>query len=65
VEQLLTVLRRARETEGRPSVVIAQTTPGHPISELSGRFDHYAKLSPEQAERAVAELGAERGVAEP
>lgn len=56
IPQLLRALQQARHTTGGPSVIIARTTPGHPVRELSGRMDHYAKLSSEQAERAIAEL---------
>jgi len=56
VDGLLRALQAARETTGRPSAIIAATRPGHPISFLLGRMDHYAKLNAEQAEMALAEL---------
>jgi transketolase len=56
VAALLAALDTARSTDGRPSAIIAATYPGHPISFLRGHLDHYAKLSPEQAAAALAEL---------
>jgi transketolase len=55
-EALLETLAVARATAGRPSAIVAHTVPGHPISFLRGRLEHYAKLSPEQAQAAIAEL---------
>jgi transketolase len=65
VAALLRALERARSTAGQPSAIIAATHPGHPISFLRGHLEHYAKLSPEQAATALAELdGAELDGAE-
>ncbi len=58
VGELLRALAIARDTAGRPSAIVATTIPGHPISFLRGRFEHYAKLSPQQAQDALAELDA-------
>jgi transketolase len=58
VGQLLQALQIARGTKGCPSAIVAKTIPGHPISFLQGRLEHYAKLSPQQAEQALAELDA-------
>lgn len=58
VDTLLRALARARKTSGRPSAIVAATRPGHPISFLEGRLDHYAKLGREQANAALAELDA-------
>jgi transketolase len=59
--QLLAALSAARATTGRPQLIVARTEPGHPISFLRGRREHYAKLSPEETSRALAELsGADR-----
>lgn len=55
VAALLAALDTARSTAW-PSAIIAATCPGHPISFLRGHLDHYAKLSPEQAATALAEL---------
>lgn len=57
--ELLDALQAAQGTSGRPSLIAARTKPGFPITELTGRLDHYAKLSPEQAEKALAELEAD------
>ncbi len=59
-EALLRALRQARETTGQPTAIIATTRPGHPISFLEGKLDHYAKLTREQADSALAELDAAR-----
>jgi transketolase len=56
VSELLQALTAARETAGRPTAIVATTHPGHPISFLEGRLDHYAKLTAEQADAALAEL---------
>lgn len=56
--QLMRALEVARETSSRPSAIITRTRPGHPISFLEGRMEHYAKLTPDQADRAVAEIDA-------
>jgi transketolase len=56
VGELLHALKTARETTRRPAAIVATTRPGHPISFLQGRMDHYAKLSSEQAQAALAEL---------
>jgi len=56
VGALLDALDAARSTQGQPSAIIAATHPGHPISFLKGHLDHYAKLSPQQAATALAEL---------
>jgi transketolase len=56
VTALLDSFDTARSTAGQPSAIVASTEPGHPISFLRGHFDHYAKLSPEQAATALDEL---------
>jgi transketolase len=56
VSALLDAFDTARSTSGQPSAIIAATSPGHPISFLRGHLDHYAKLSPDQATAALAEL---------
>jgi transketolase len=58
VGELLQALQNARGTTGCPSAIVASTVPGHPISFLQGRMEHYAKLSPKQAQEALAELDA-------
>jgi transketolase len=56
VQRLLTALDTARATAGMPSVIVASTSPGYPISFLQGQLQHYAKLTAGQAEAALAEL---------
>jgi transketolase len=56
VRALLGALDRARATPGLPSVIVATTCPGHPVSFLRGRLEHYAKLTAAEAEVALAEL---------
>jgi transketolase len=58
VGELLAALEVARDTKGRPAAILASTLPGHPISFLEGRMEHYAKLGPQQAQEALAELDA-------
>lgn len=51
-------LDRARATHGKPYAIIARTDKGHGISFLSGKEGWHGKaLSPEQLEKALAELG--------
>jgi transketolase len=51
-------LDRARATRGKPYAIIARTDKGHGISFLSGKEGWHGKaLSPEQLEKALAELG--------
>src|SRR5579864_5428806 len=51
-------LDHARATRGRPFAIIARTDKGHGISFLSGKDGWHGKaLSPEQLEKALAELG--------
>ncbi len=56
VPALLSALDSARATAGMPTVIVAKTIPGYPISFLRGQLQHYAKLTPEQADAALAEL---------
>ena len=51
-------LDHARTTHGKPFAIIARTDKGHGISFLSGKDGWHGKaLSPEQLEKALAELG--------
>lgn len=51
-------LDHARATRGKPFAIIARTDKGHGISFLSGKDGWHGKaLSPEQLEKALAELG--------
>ncbi len=56
IPMLLGALASARATAGVPSVIIASTITGHPVSFLRGRLEHYAKLTRAQADAALSEL---------
>lgn len=56
VQMLLDALDAARATAGMPSVIVAVTCPGYPISFLRGKLQHYAKLTAGQAAAALTEL---------
>src|SRR5487761_314776 len=59
-------LDHARATRGRPFAIIARTDKGHGISFLSGKEGWHGKaLSPEQLEKALAELAPVPPVQEP
>jgi transketolase len=51
----------ARETAGRPTVILARTVKGKGFSEIENKEGwHGVALKPDMAERAIAELGGER-----
>ncbi|HET7235315.1 MAG TPA: transketolase [Actinomycetota bacterium] len=55
---------REAERAGRPALVIAKTEKGHGVSFLTDAEGWHGKaLTPEEAERAIAELGGRRDVA--
>jgi transketolase len=55
IDQALTA---ARESNGRPTVIIAKTIKGKGFSEIENKEDWHGKaLPPDMAERAIAELG--------
>ena len=55
---VVAALDHARATSGRPFAIIARTEKGHGISFLSDKEGWHGKaLSPEQLEKALAELG--------
>jgi transketolase len=59
LQQVLDALHRAAQTKGRPSAIIARTTKGYPIAHLLGDPNHHGKaLTPEEARKALAEIGA-------
>ena len=59
LEQVLAALRQAQQTKGRPSAIIARTTKGYPIAHLLSDPNHHGKpLTPEEAKKALAEIGA-------
>jgi len=58
LEQVLAALRKAEQTKGRPSAIIARTTKGYPITHLLGDPNYHGKaLTPEEAKKALAEIG--------
>lgn len=58
VEALRAAYARARETKGRPSVIIAHTTKGKGISFMEGGQGwHSRAIKPDEFRRAMAELG--------
>lgn len=56
---LLAAFATARQTAGRPTVILARTLPGKGVAALEGRLAHHMKLPPELAAAALRELGAE------
>ena len=58
LQQVLDALHRAEQTKGRPSVLVARTTKGYPITHLLSDPNHHGKpLTPEEAKKALAEIG--------
>lgn len=56
--QILTALEEAKGTRGRPTVIIAHTIKGKGVSFLEGVVGFHGKATtPEELERALAELG--------
>ncbi|MGB6895233.1 MAG: transketolase [Dehalococcoidia bacterium] len=63
LQQLIEALQGARSAQGRPTVIIAKTVKGKGVSfmENNNRF-HGRAPTPEEAERALAELEEKEGV---
>jgi transketolase len=58
LQQVLDALKKAGQTKGRPSVIVARTTKGYPISQMLGDPNHHGKaLTPEEAKKALALIG--------
>ena len=58
--QIRAALREARETLGKPTMIIAHTVKGKGVSFMENDYDWHGKpASREQAEQALAELGEE------
>ena len=58
MQQVLDALHKAAQTRGRPSAIIARTTKGYPIVHLLSDPNHHGKpLTPEEAKKALAEIG--------
>ena len=60
LSQVIEALEKARDVRGRPSVVIAHTVKGKGVSFMENNPEWHGKApTPEQAERALAELGSD------
>jgi transketolase len=59
LNEVLAALEKARQTRGRPSAIVARTVKGYPIQNLLTKDpNHHGKpLTPEEAEKALAEIG--------
>lgn len=55
--ELVASLQRARQTDDRPTCVIAKTVPGKGVPFLEHRMSHVAAISQADAERALQVLG--------
>ena len=58
LEAVLAAFHKAAQTKGRPSVLVAHTTKGYPITSVLGADkNHHGKpLTPEEAKKALALL---------
>lgn len=58
LNNVLAALKKAAQMKGTPSAIIAHTVKGFPITDVLGSdVNHHGKpLTPEQAERAIAEI---------
>src|SRR5215831_1629129 len=58
LKEVLAALKKAGQTKGRPSAIVAHTVKGFPITDVLGSdVNHHGKpLTPEQAKRAIAEI---------
>jgi transketolase len=56
--EVLAAFHKAAQTKGRPSAIIARTVKGYPITDVLGSdVNHHGKpLTPEQAQKAIAEI---------
>lgn len=58
MQAILDALNEARATKGKPTVILARTIMGHPISFMSDKYEWHGKPPTlEQGEEALAELG--------
>ncbi len=59
MEQALKALQKTAQVKGRPSVIISRTVKGYPITNVIHDPNHHGKaLTPEEAKKALAEIGA-------
>lgn len=60
-QEIRAALRKAAKPAGKPTMIIAHTTPGKGVREFEGNYEWHGKPpSDEQGERAIAELSQER-----
>src|SRR2546421_2266376 len=58
LKEVLPALQKAAQTKGQPSVIIAHTRKGYPISDVIHDPNHHGKpLTPEEAKQALAVIG--------
>jgi transketolase len=58
MKEVLDALRKTGETKGRPSAIVAKTVKGYPITHLLPEPNYHGKaLTPEEAKKALAEIG--------
>jgi transketolase len=61
MEEILTAYKAAKETKGKPIMILANTLPGKGVSFMEGDYKwHGNPPNKEQAEKALEELAAER-----
>jgi transketolase len=53
---IVSALDTARATSGRPYLIVARTVAGAGVDFLEGRLSHLARITPEDADRALARL---------
>jgi transketolase len=60
LKEVLAAYKKAAATKGKPSVLIARTVKGYPITDVLGKDqNHHGKpLTPEEAKKAIAEIEA-------
>jgi transketolase len=57
IKEILQALKKARETKGKPTVIIAHTVKGKGVSFMEGNVDFHGKApSPQETEQALKEL---------
>jgi transketolase len=58
LKEVLAAFKKAEQTKGRPSAIVAHTVKGFPITDVLGSdVNHHGKpLTPEQAKKAIAEI---------
>ncbi len=58
MEQALAALKKTAQQKGRPSVIVSRTVKGYPITHLLSEPNYHGKpLTPEEAQKALAEIG--------